>query len=177
MKTTLLFLAAFFGLAFTTPISAQWNPSEPGHGCGVSIKSGWLRKYQAGEIAPVPKSLNPRFVPMRLVLVGDDGGSGYLDPVTVLNALEQLNLDFASASIQFFISSIDYLDDSRLHEHSTTSTGSSLARSFSRSGVLNTFFVELAGGACGYAIPESNYLVMQNNCSGNGDRTWSHEAG
>ncbi|MEL7161129.1 MAG: hypothetical protein AAFN92_10250, partial [Bacteroidota bacterium] len=177
MKTNLLTLALLLCAALSPSLSAQWEPSTPGRGCGISMKSGWLKKYQAGEIAPVPKSLNSRFVPMRLVLVGDNGGAGYLDPVTVLSGLEQLNEDFTSASIQFYISSIDYLDNSRLFEHNTTGTGSTLARAFSQSGVMNTFFVSFAGGACGYAIPESNYLVMQNDCSGNGDRTWSHEAG
>lgn len=157
-------------------LTAQNQPQDQ-RGCGISEKSEWLTRYQNGEIPPVGKSLATEFVPMRMVVVGDNDGLGYVDPLKLLRSFELLNSDFASTNIQFYISDYDFLNLNSLYDHTTTSRGSQLAAPRTQREKLNTFIVGTAGGACGYAIPSSNYLVMDKDCMGSVDRTWAHEMG
>lgn len=165
-----MLLLASFSLA------AQTQP-EHEKGCGISIKSDWLIKYQNGEIAPVNKSLMTQYIPMRMVVVGENDGNGYVDPVKLLQSFQLLNDDFASTNIQFYISDYDFVNLSSLYDHRTTSTGSTLAFNRTENNKLNTFIVGTAGGACGYATPRTNYLVMDKDCMGQINRTWAHEMG
>lgn len=176
MKLLKYVLAFLLVTGFSFSLQAQ-ELNLDGRGCGISMKSEWLTRYQAGEITPVPKFNAFRYIPTRYVIVGADDGTGYVNHLSILNALDQLNEDFATANMQYYLTDIDYYNDSDLWEHATTSAGSNLASRQNKAGVLNIYFTERAGGACGYAIPETNFLVMQNSCSGNGDRTLSHEAG
>lgn len=174
MKLLQITFAIFFLASFT--LIAQTQPEDE-KGCGISIKSDWLVKYQNGEIPPVGKSLMTQYVPMRMVVVGENDGSGYVDPIKLLQSFQLLNEDFASTNIQFYISDYDFLDLSILYDHSTTARGSQLANPRTLSNRLNTFIVGVAGGACGYATPRTNYLVMDKDCMGRVDRTWAHEMG
>lgn len=165
----MLLMASFSLLAQEQPLDQR--------GCGISEKSEWLTRYQNGEIPRVGKSAVTEFVPMRMVVLGDNDGNGYVDPLKLLRSFELLNSDFSSTNIQFYISDYDFLNFNSLYEHSTTSQGSNLASVRTERNKLNTFIVGTAGGACGYAIPSSNYLVMDKDCMGSVDRTWAHEMG
>ncbi len=169
-------LAVLLLAAFSFSLSAQEQPLAE-QGCGISIKSDWLTKYQAGDIPRAEKSLVTEYIPMRLVIVGETDGSGYVDPLKVLKTFQVLNEDFANSNIQFYLTSIDYLNKTSLYNHSTTSTGSNLAFRENQPNVINTYIVGTAGGACGYATPRTNYLIMDKDCMGTIDRTWSHEMG
>lgn len=118
-----------------------------------------------------------QYIPVRMVVVGENDGNGYIDPTQLLQSFQLLNEDFASTNIQFYVSDYDFLDLSSLYDHSTTSIGSSLASNRRESNKINTFVVGTAGGACGYATPRTNYLVMDKDCMGRIDRTWAHEMG
>jgi hypothetical protein len=174
MKLLRLTFATLFLASFT--LFAQTQP-EHEKGCGISVKSDWLVKYQNGEIPRAEKSLMTEYVPMRMVVLGENDGTGYVDPLKLLQSFQLLNEDFASTNIQFYISDYDFLDLGILYDHSTTSRGSQLASPRTLSGRLNTFIVGVAGGACGYATPRTNYLVMDKDCMGRVDRTWAHEMG
>ncbi len=123
---------------------------------------------------------------MRLIRVGDNDGVGYVDILRMLRSMELLNQDFAAANVQFFISSFAELDLNPLYTHTSSSSGSALAQGRTQRGVMNTFIVgedlatpvsEGGGSICGYATPNTNYLIMSKECIGTGDRTWSHEMG
>jgi hypothetical protein len=157
-------------------LTAQTQP-EQAKGCALSIKSDWLVKYQNGEIPRANKSLMTEYIPMRMVVLGDNAGNGYVDPVKLLKSFQLLNEDFSNTNIQFYVSDYDFLNLTSLYDHSTTSRGIQLAGPRTERNKLNTFIVETAGGACGYAIPSSNYLIMDKGCMGGGDHTWGHETG
>jgi hypothetical protein len=174
MKLLQLTLATLVLASFS--LFAQTQP-EYENFCGVTTKSDWLVKYQNGEFPRAEKSLMTEYIPMRLVTVGDNGGAGYADPIRILQSFQALNNAYATINVQFYISNYDYLDLSSLYDHNTTSTGSQLASSRSFNNRVNTFFVDNAGGVCGYAVPNRNYVVMQKSCLDPAGATWSHEMG
>jgi len=157
-------------------VTVQAQPA-PDQWCGTSGKSEWLTKYQAGEFAPVSKSDDVLYVPTRIILVGDNNGDGYIDPVTLLNSLELLNSDYEDMNIQFYIDEIDYINRNSYFEHSSASTGSQMVNLNNKRNVLNNYIVGNPAGNCGYYLPSADGIVLGKNCMGSIDRTWSHEMG
>ncbi|WP_157974293.1 T9SS type A sorting domain-containing protein [Lewinella sp. IMCC34183] len=167
LLTTLVFLLA--PLCFLT--------AQDYRGCATVGRSAWLDAYQAGKIAPVPKSLETRFVPIHLTLVGDDNGAGYADPLTLLNSFELLNDDFAEVNVRFYIDSdIDYLSSTFYYDHDFDG-GYDLMRNFNRRNTLNSYVVGNPSEACGYYSPRGDAIALGINCINAGNHTWSHEVG
>ncbi len=145
--------------------------------CATVGKSEWLKRYQAGEIAPVPKSANTQYVPLTVFLVGDDNGVGYIDPVRFLNSMVLLNSDFRDMNIQFFIKgNFRYINNTRYNNHDFA-TGRQMMSQNNVFNTFNTYVVESPAGACGYYSPSRDAIALGKNCLGAGDRTWSHEVG
>lgn len=162
--------ATFFFLLLVSSLAAQRE-------CATTEYSDWLDKYQAGAIAPVPKSAMTQYVPLRLVFVGRDNGAGYVDPVQVMDGLSLMNEDFADLNIQFFINgNIEYLNSSIYYEHDNA-TGRDMMRTFNERFVVNNYFVGSPAGACGYYTAAADGIAMDRDCIGGVDRTWSHEMG
>ena len=172
VRVPALFVLIFFAFA---PVSAQ--NGTPTEFCGTHGRSPWLDAYQSGKIAPAPKSLELRYVPVHLTLLGDDDGKGYADPLTVLQSFELLNEDFAKINVRFFIDNdIDYLNNSLYYDHDFND-GNRLIRDYNRENTLNSYVVGGAAGACGYYSRGSDGVVLDIDCINGIDRTWSHEVG
>ncbi len=175
MKSLRSLLAVLLpALLFSIAVQAQSTHDD---WCGYSGKSEWLTKYQAGEFAPVSKSNDILYVPSRLVVVGRNDGSGYIDPVRLLNGLELLNSDFEDMNIQFYIKEFDYLNRTSYYDYSSNNTPVQMMNLHNEGGVINSYFVGNPAGNCGVYYGGPDALVVGNNCMGANDRTWSHEMG
>ena len=170
VRIPLFFIFSFFSLS----LCAQTDAEVP---CGTVGRSVFIDAYQAGKIAPVPKSGAARFVPIHLTLLGDDDGKGYADPLTVLQSLELLNEDFNKLDLHFYIDAdIDYLNSSAYYDHEF-SGGRDLMRNYNRTNVFNNYVVGGAAGACGYYSGSGDGVVLDLDCINGTDRTWTHEVG
>lgn len=175
-----LFRFSFFLLlfaAFSFPLSAQVDATV-NRGCATPPhKADRLIKYQKGLIPRVQRSINIQYVPLQIFIVGENDGSGYSDPIEILNALEQLNADYLDMNIHFFIrGDIRFINNSTYNNHSFAE-GRQMMSQFNLPDVINVYFVESPAGACGYYSPSRDAIAMGKNCIGLGDRTWSHEMG
>ena len=168
--TFLLLLLA----ALTFSVSAQ----EVNRGCATpAYKAERLIQYQKGLIPRVEKSANINYVPVKLFIVGDDDGSGYTNPVEVLNAFELLNQDYEDMNIHFFLrGNIKFINSSIYNNH-TFQQGAQMMFENNLNDVINVYIVESPAGACGYYSPSRDAIALGKNCLGLGDRTWSHEMG
>ncbi len=172
----LSFLVLLFA-AFSCSLSAQVDPPV-NRGCATPPHMPErLVKYQKGLIPRVQRSVNIQYVPLQIFLVGENDGSGRSNPVEVLAALEQLNLDYLDMNIHFFIrGDIRLINNSTYNNHSFAE-GRQMMSTFNQPDVINVYFVESPAGACGYYSPSRDAIAMGKNCIGLGDRTWSHEMG
>ncbi len=165
----------FYALCFSFPLFAQTTLAELG--CGTTERSPWLDKYQAGRIPPRAKSAEILYVPIQLTVVGDDEGSGYVDPIPLLNNFTSLNADFAKLNVQFYLDrNIEYVNSTVYFDHEFAD-GQDLLGNFSRQGVFNNFIVGNPAGNCGYYSPSKDAIVLGVNCVSGSGRTWSHEVG
>lgn len=165
----LLFLAVFF-----LPLSAQLDRQ----GCATPpYKSEWLRQFQKGLIARVTPKSDITYVPMNIVVVGENDGSGYLNPVLLVETLQQINLDFEDQNIQFFIrGDIKFIDNTTYYDH-TFEQGRVMMQNNNVAGAINVYWVGNPAEACGYYSSGRDAIAMGNNCTGLGSTTFAHEMG
>lgn len=144
--------------------------------CGYSGFSPKLTAYlDAG--APAPRSSMPITLPLRIHIVGETDGDGYLGITRLFDAINLMNEDFATADINFCIDGeIDYINNSSYYDHSFT-TGATMMALNNDPGVINVYFVGNPAGACGYYSPTRDAIAMGNNCTGGADHTFGHEMG
>lgn len=163
--------------SFSLAVSAQARFSGDRE-CGVTERDPWLDKYQDGLIPPVAKSLNTLYVPARIIILGDNDGNGYVEPLKLLSSFALLNADYADMNIQFYLHSIDYVNRTAYWDHASFTTGRMMMTENNVRGVINNYIVENPAGACGYYSPgQADAMAMGKNCLGSIDRTWSHEMG
>lgn len=163
-------------LAFSLALSAQQRYSGDRE-CGVTELHPRLLKYRAGEVPRAEKSLTTQWVPARFIILGDNNGAGYVDPLKLLRSFDLVNQDFAPMNVQFYVHSIDYINRSSWYEHPEFETGREMMRINNVRGVVNNYIVEDPAGNCGYYSSSVDGMAMGKNCLGANDRTWSHELG
>lgn len=173
VKLSLLLLL----VAFLLPLTAQDRFTGNQKCSTPAVKSEWLIKFQKGLIPRVEKTAMIQYVPIRLIIVGESDGSGYIAPLRLLQTMNELNADFFNQNIQFYIAGeIDFINSSAYYDHNF-SVGAGMMSSNNINGVINVYFVGNPAGACGYFSPSRDAIAMGNNCTGTGDRTFSHELG
>lgn len=177
MKLAKLSLTMLLIAVLSFSISAQERFNGDRECATEAYKSEWLKAYQAGQIQPVSRSIMTQYVPMNIVFVGDNDGTGYINPLLFLNSMELLNNDFRDQNIQFFIEGdIKYLASSIYNNH-TFAQGRQMMSENNLNNVANHYIVESPAGACGYYSPSRDGIALGKNCLGFQDRTWSHEMG
>lgn len=176
MKTVQLSLL-LFAVCLLSTLTAQDRYAGDQECATPAYKSEWLKKYQKGLVPQKQKTAMIQYVPMNVVIVGDNDGTGYVDPLKFLASMELLNLDFLDQNIQFFIEGeIRFLNSSIYNNH-TFAQGRQMMAENNRPNVINHYVVESPAGACGYYSPSRDAIALGKNCLGFQDRTWSHEMG
>ena len=118
------------------------------------------------------------FVPIKVHIVGTDEGLGYASESFVRNAFCGLNESFKQAAIQFYIAGeFNYIDNTEWYDHESFGPGREMIEFNNLPGVLNSYIVQTAGGACGYYSRGVDGVVLAKNCIAIGRETWAHELG
>jgi hypothetical protein len=144
--------------------------------CGYTGFSPRLTAYlDAGS--PAPRSSMPITLPLRIHIVGETDGDGYIGLSRLFDAIELMNEDFATADVNFCIDGdIDYINNSSYYDHDFN-TGGTMMLLNNDPGVINVYFVANPSGACGYYSPGRDAIAMSNNCTSGADHTFGHEMG
>lgn len=159
-------------LALSTCIYAQKN-----YCATIDEDDKWLKTYQQQPHLYEKGGNELIYIPMTIHLVGTDEGKGFFTVRDLLDALCVVNDDFTSSNIQFFIKNIRYIRNTAWYDHDNFATGADMRNRNNVTNTMNCYFVSNAANACGYAVINSNAVVVQNSCSNSGERTWSHELG
>lgn len=177
MKSPLLRLTAALCLAavFTLTAAAQASHLH-NEGCGYTGRDPWLDDYQNGKIAPVGKSNDTTYLPLRVISVGTDEGEGYPRLSIILDAIRTVNEDFGTQNIQFYLTELLFEPNSALYQHEIDDA-TPIMRRLNKPGVINNYLVEDPEGLCGYFRRDVDVVVNAINCIDPGERTWSHELG
>ncbi len=164
-------------LALCCLLSLSTLRAQQPHYCATPAqKSEWLIRYQQNKQA-YPRTSDTLYVPMTIHLLGDDSGSGHFPMRKVLDAVCELNEDFAPAGIRFFIEGeINYINDSHFWDHESFGPGFDMMETHNVENTINCYFVTNPAGACGYSIYGLG-VALGHNCMNSGDNTWAHEMG
>lgn len=146
--------------------------------CGTpSVKSEWLKDYQAHPLryAGLTRNTAPVYLPLTLHIVGRSDSAGATSLESVFAAFCQLNADYDSAGIQFFIEfPIRYHYNTAWYRHDSVIQGGRMMLQENVANTINVYFVASPAGNCGYNLPYAG-IAMNNSClSGH---TFAHEMG
>ncbi|MCH2023680.1 MAG: zinc-dependent metalloprotease [Saprospiraceae bacterium] len=146
--------------------------------CGTPpIKTKWMIDYQKNRAAfnSTKSSNNITYLPLSLHIVGNDDSTGYGTLSSILSAFCQVNIDFLSTGIQFFIEyPIRYIPNSSFYNHDSVIIGGGFMLQHNIANTTNCYFVSNPAGACGYNVLYGGLTVSYNCLSGH---TFSHELG
>lgn len=123
------------------------------------------------------------FIPVVFHLIADGRGIGRVKESAVLDQMCQLNKDFASENIQFFIKDLNYIDDGQLY--SNHNDDRDRLRQERNNDALNVFIVNDAnngstlenGVTLGYYDPQRDWLVMRRDEINSKSIVLTHEVG
>lgn len=147
--------------------------------CGTAPEiAPFLRLYQSNSQAFLnERSSDTLLVGLQLHLLAQDNGIGRIATDRLLDALCQLNADYASSNIRFYFKNDWHLIDSTAwYQHEDIVDGISMMLTNNVDGALNIYFVADPAGNCGYNLPYAG-IAMRHGCTGAGDHTWAHEIG
>jgi hypothetical protein len=171
MKKHLLFFLLFLLIGSQAVGQAQQFCATPPE------RPAWLIQYQQNPDA-YPKSNELLFVPMTIHLVGNDQGFGQPSLMDVYRSFCTLNEDFAPANIQFYVAGVNSISNSDLYEHNSSWQALQIMETQNVPNTVNSYLVENAAGACGYAwLSSDNGIVLAKNCVSPNSHTWAHEVG
>lgn len=176
MLRTLLFLPLLL-------LSSYLLAQEPFEwlSCGSpSHKSDWLKNYQANpsQYAALlaAKSNSTQYIGLTIHQVFKDDSTGSIPIDQILQSVCQLNTDFATTGIQFYVEPpISKIYDTDFYVHDSVSQGGQKMLQYNRDSSLNVYFVaSAAAGNCGYNLPYAG-VAMSNSCLTG--HTFAHELG
>ncbi len=145
------------------------------------------------ELEKIEKNFQPRslsrsgdfmnYLPIKAHVLRQDDGTGGLSQSQLNDAITEMNVIYANASIEFFIcGGINYIDDTDYYNFSENDEYA-LTNSNNIDDTINIYFANTVSSStgsslCGYAYfpggPET--IIMKNTCATNGS-TLSHEMG
>ncbi len=139
----------------------------------------WLRNYQE---SPSDFSIDANrqtmsYVPVKVHIVGDNNGDGYYSLEYLLNSICNLNEDYASMNIYFYLwGEINYINNSNYYDHNAF-YGGVMFSAHNFTNMLNVYFVNDPNGACGYYTPAFDAIAIRKSCQTSDDNTLTHEVG
>ncbi|MEM8526457.1 MAG: zinc-dependent metalloprotease [Bacteroidota bacterium] len=174
----------FLGLLLASTLLAQNTFS-----CGMTkadtkiLEKRLLRYKVQLKNGLVESRTETSFIPIVFYLIANDKGLGRVKESEVLDQLCQLNEDFISQNIQFFIKNLKYIDDGTLYENHYD--GRDRLRQERDNGALNIFIVKDAnndssledGTTLGYYDPQRDWLVIRKDQVNGDSIVLTHEIG
>ena len=142
-----------------------------------------LERLQTMRANPKPKADIDYVVPIFYHIIGDDNGNGYFSQDDLWRLHCELNEDFETLGIQFYVFDTNYTASNNFYYYEQSNAGSTMFNTLNASNVVNVYITEEAksGGSvvCGYysGWPNGGGVVVNKSCSGLGSTTLTHEMG
>jgi len=174
----------FMGLLYASALFAQHSSSCGMDEAGLKLMEKHLLHYKAMlQNNPIESRSEVSFIPVVFHLIANDKGVGRVKESAVLDQMCQLNEDFASENIQFFIKDFNYIDDGQLYENHNEDRDR--LRQERDNTALNVFIVKDAnngstlenGVTLGYYDPQRDWLVMRQDEINSTSIVLTHEVG
>ena len=163
-------------LFFSISINAQDETLH--HYCGTQhIDDEFLDYYFANRDKFYREYSPTYYIPLAVRLLGDNSGIGYFSFPEVMDAICQLNRDFSSTDLEFFLGYIDSIPNDEWYNHEEYGPGVEMMRQSNISGMVNSYIVGDPAGNCGYYASQGNAVALKKSCTGPNDHTWAHELG
>lgn len=117
------------------------------------------------------------YVPMTIHNLANEGNAPFYNISKILDALEELNGDYAPSKIHFYMEGPILQHRNTLwNNHDSILQGARMMFKYNVPNTMNIYFVSKAAGACGYNLPYAGVALFKS-CIGIGKTTWTHELG
>lgn len=137
----------------------------------------WLREWQQNEMATARLGSETIYVPLKIHIVGNDDGGGYLSLNVLMQDICDLNEQFLETGFHFYIyGNINFINNSDYYNHDWTD-GALMFYYNNVPDLVNLYFVGDPAGNCGYYSPSGNAMAVANSCAAIGNSTIAHELG
>lgn len=177
--TNKTFLLPILFLAFSSAFAQELSPC-------ATVTTDEVRKRNLSIPREERVNRNTRnveyLVPIRFHSIGDDDGKGFFPMQAIHNLLCNVNKQYEPLKIRFYIyDKVNFVSNSTYYNHDWAG-GYDMMVNLNESAVINTYIVNNAAGACGYAYypntgPNGGGIVLAKSCSGVGNSTFAHELG
>jgi|JI102314A1RNA_FD_contig_31_5363061_length_1827_multi_3_in_0_out_0_2 hypothetical protein len=162
----------FYLLSLLTLISMSFANSQSAIGhCGTSIEDQYqirdrmFQNREKMEHLVLPRSGVIRYIPVNVHLVAKADGTGRSKVTSVFESLCAVNEIYLDQEIQFYVKTINFVNNTNLYDNPSSDLGASWARSISNSyrNGLNFFVAKVARadelGVLAFYSPNGDYVV------------------
>ncbi len=137
----------------------------------------WLKQFQQKGDFSIPQRKSKIFIPIKAHIVGTSEGKSYYPAAYLLDAICNINEDFAFIGFHFYLKGdINYINNTSLFNF-TYETYWQYTGSEEDPDALNIFFVNSTPGFCGVYMGGDDIVVIKNDCQRPGGNTLTHELG
>lgn len=169
-------ISVLIPLLFTVTARSQ-KQNEFCHAQFTTAQTNWLKTFQQSGVKSLARNKNTTFVPIKAHIVGTNTGAGYYPLAHLLDAICNINQDFASTGIRFFLKGdVNFVNNSELFNFSFDNYWQ-FTNPLMDLQAVNIFFVNATPGFCGVYIGGDDIIVIKNDCQRPGGNTLTHELG
>lgn len=137
----------------------------------------WLRNYKANNPGSHhnKSAATTLYVPIVAHIVGTDAGTGYYRTDYLMDAMCNINIQYADVDIFYYLDDVNYIKSTELYDHS--GNYNSVFQLTRRPNVVNMYFVQDPNGACGYFSGWQDIIAINKSCGAIDNSTIAHELG
>jgi len=169
-------ISVLIPLFFTITASSQ-QQNEFCYAQFTSVQTNWLKNFQQSGLKNLARNKNTTFVPIKAHIVGTNAGVGYYPLSHLLDAICNINQDFASTGLRFYLKGdVNYVNNSELFNFNFDNYWQ-FTNPLMDLQAVNIFFVNATPGFCGVYIGGDDIIVIKNDCQRPGGNTLTHELG
>ncbi|MFY8021542.1 MAG: zinc-dependent metalloprotease [Bacteroidia bacterium] len=143
------------------------------------VQIAQLKKFQSkvDELKGVYKKAGIQYVPIQFHITGMNNGVGYFKIESVLQALCDINEDFAPTGFRFYLNGpIKYINNTDLYRGDIETIYNTIEQ-YKDQDAVNVFFQGTGNQWCGVYFPDVDVVFVLNRCQGTNATTLTHELG
>ncbi|NNF21648.1 MAG: hypothetical protein HKN67_06885, partial [Saprospiraceae bacterium] len=174
MKYIITFLSAFLFFQFSAQAQAfkcGTDQSDAFMEDLIRNKKNWDNTMQKAQVE--------RFVPVQFHLIANNDGSGRVDPRTVLKSLCELNENYDSLELRFYLADeMNEINNTQINNNPGGNASASAMRNAKNNAAMNVFVIDDSGeGVAGFYTQGGDYIVVNQNQLLLDRHTTEHEVG
>lgn len=165
-------------LLFSLTATAQEPADTPAGYCGTPPGvSAWLREWHDHPEQFAARSADTLYAGIQVHLLARNDGVGRISPEKLLDAMCQLNQDYAASGVRFYFKhDWNLVNNTVWHSHNNIPSGIQMMQANDVPDAQNSYFVANPAGNCGYNLPYAS-VALRHSCVDAGEHTWAHEIG